>query len=225
MFKTWKYFVKGQVISPYKLLDKALEPELSNILVKLFKKCQKEYCFPDCWKDWSMVPVFENLRERSTAKNYHLVSLFSVVSKIYEKLANNKLIDNLEKCGLFISVSVSGLLNQMQIFWLFVSFNRCRAMHIGINLKSYGSLCVRYSAYFPLFSVTDAFKWFWMASLRKNIQIMLDFLQPPSLILHFYYYTLLIFLILLSVIFLSMLMTLLSTLSVIKMVHLICGNN
>ena len=40
-------------------------------------------------------------------------------------------------------------------------------MHIGLNLKSYGSLCVRYSAYFPLFSVIDAFKWFWMASLHK----------------------------------------------------------
>ena len=63
-----------------------------------------------------MVPVFENLRERSTAKNYQLVSLFSVVSRIFEKLANNKLIDNLEKHGLFISFSVSGLLNQMKIF-------------------------------------------------------------------------------------------------------------
>ena len=224
MYKILKYFVKRQVISCYKLLEKGQEPELSYILVKIFKMCLKEYCFPDCWKDSSMVPVFENLRERPTAKNYHLVSLFSVVSKIFEKLANNKLIDNLEKYGLFISFSVLGLLNQIKNFWPFVSFHKCRGIHIGLNLMSYVSLCVRCSAYFPLFSVIDAFKWFWMASLHKNIQIMLNFRQPPSLIFHFYYYTLLTFLILLPVIFQSMLMTPLSRLSVIKMVHLICGN-
>ena len=124
-----------------------------------------------------------------------------------------------------ISFSVSGLLNQINIFWPFVSFNRCRGMHSGLNLKSRGSLCVRCSTYFRLFSVIDAFKWFWMASLHKNIQIMLDFLQHPSLILRFYYYTLLTFLILLPVIFQSMLMTQLSRLSVIAMMHLIYGNN
>ena len=63
-----------------------------------------------------MVLVFENLWERSMAKNYHLVILLSVVSKIFEKLANNRLVDNLRKYGLFIFFSFSDLLNQMQIF-------------------------------------------------------------------------------------------------------------
>ena len=48
-----------------------------------------------------MVPVFKNVGERSTAKNYHLVSLLSVVSKVFEKLVNNRIVDHLEKCGLF----------------------------------------------------------------------------------------------------------------------------
>ena len=48
-----------------------------------------------------MVPVFKNVGERSTAKNYHPVSLLSVVSKVFEKLVNNKIIDHLEKCSLF----------------------------------------------------------------------------------------------------------------------------
>ena len=39
--------------------------------------------------------------ERSTAKNYRPVSLLSVVSKVFEKLANNRIVDYLEKCGLF----------------------------------------------------------------------------------------------------------------------------
>ena len=48
-----------------------------------------------------MVPVFKNVGERSTAKNYCLVSLLTVVSKVFEKLVNNRIVDLLEKCGLF----------------------------------------------------------------------------------------------------------------------------
>ena len=77
------------------------EPELSYILAKLFNKCLKESCFPDCWKVSVVVPVFKNVGERSTAKNYHPVSLLSVVSKVFEKFVNNRIVDHLEKCGLF----------------------------------------------------------------------------------------------------------------------------
>ena len=47
-----------------------------------------------------MVPVFKNVGERSTAKNYCPVSLLSVVSKVFEKPVNNKIVNHLEKCGL-----------------------------------------------------------------------------------------------------------------------------
>ena len=48
-----------------------------------------------------MVPVPKNNGERSTAKNYRPVSFLSVVSKVFEKLVNNRIVDHLEKCGLF----------------------------------------------------------------------------------------------------------------------------
>ena len=82
---------------------------------------------------------------------------------------------------------------------------------------------VRYLALFLLFSVIDSFEWFWMGSLHKNIQLMLEFLKAPFLVLHFSYYTLMTFLMMLSVILLSMLMILLFILSVTR--HLICGSN
>ena len=41
------------------------------------------------------------LEERSRAKNYCPVSLLSVVSKVFKKLVNNRIVDHLEKCGLF----------------------------------------------------------------------------------------------------------------------------
>ena len=80
---------------------KYCELELSYILAELFNKCLKESCFPDCWKVSSVVPVFKNAGERSTAKNHRPVSLLFVVSKVFEKLVNHRIVDHLEKCGVF----------------------------------------------------------------------------------------------------------------------------
>ena len=77
----------------------------------------------------------------------------------------------------------------------------------------------RYLALFLFSSVINSFKWFWIESLNKNVQLMLEFLKDPFLVLHFFYCTLVTFLTMLSVILLSMLMILLSILSVIR--HLI----
>ena len=80
---------------------KNCEPELFYISAELFNKCIKESCVPDCLKVSSVVPVFKNVGERSMAKNYRPVSLLSVVSKVFEKLVNNRIVDHLDKCGLF----------------------------------------------------------------------------------------------------------------------------
>ena len=215
------------------------EPELSYILAELFNKCLKESCFPDCWKVLSVVPVFKNIGERSTAKNYRPVSLLSVVSKVFEKLVNNRIVDHLEKCGLFSgfqhgfwsSRSTADLLTVVsdRIARAFNRSGATRAVALDIS-KAFDRVrhaClmefqVRYSALFLLYSVIDDFEWFWMKSLRKNIQLMREFLKAPFLVLHFSYYTLMTFL-MLSVILLSVLIILFSILSVIG--HLICGNN
>ena len=82
---------------------------------------------------------------------------------------------------------------------------------------------VRYLSLFFLFSLIDGFDWFWMESLHKNIQLMLEFLKAPFLVLNFCCCILMTFLTMLSVILLSMLMILLFILSVAR--YLICGNN
>ena len=215
------------------------EPELSYILAELFNKCLKKSCFPDCWKVLSVVPVFKNIGERSTAKNYRPVSLLSVVSKVFEKLVNNRIVDHLEKCGLFSgfqhgfwsSRSTADLLTVVsdRIARAFNRSGATRAVALDIS-KAFDRVrhaClmefqVRYSALFLLYSVIDDFEWFWMESLRKNIQLKREFLKAPFLVLHFSYYTLMTFL-MLSVILLSVLIILFSILSVIG--HLICGNN
>ena len=82
------------------------EPELSYILAELFNICLKESHFPKCWKVSLVVPVYKNLGERSTAKNYRSVSLFSVIIKVFEKLGNNRIVDHLKRCSTFFRFSV-----------------------------------------------------------------------------------------------------------------------
>ena len=47
-----------------------------------------------------MVPVFKIVGERSGTKNYLPASLLSVVSKVFEKLVNNGIVNHLGKCGM-----------------------------------------------------------------------------------------------------------------------------
>ena len=127
---------------------------------------------------------------------------------------------------------VLGLLDQLQIFLQLYLIKLLGLLTgLGLHDKAFDRVWhtglmefqVRYLALFLLFSVIDDIERFWMENLHKNIQLMQEFLRAPFLILHFSYYTLMIFLTMLSVILLSMLMILLSILSVIE--HLICGNN
>ena len=75
---------------------KDCELELSYIPAELFNICLKESCFPGSWKVLLVVPVFKNVEERSTAENYCPVSLLSLGSKVFEKLVNNGIVDQLD---------------------------------------------------------------------------------------------------------------------------------
>ena len=88
------------------VVQKNYEPKLSYILAESFNTCLKESCFPNCWKVSSVVPVSKNVGERSTAKNYCSVSLLSLVSEVFEKPVNNRIVGRLE-----ISSMVLGLLD------------------------------------------------------------------------------------------------------------------
>ena len=225
---------------------KNCKQELSYILAELFNKCLKESCFPDCWKVSSVVPVFKNIGEKSTAKKYHPVSLLSVVSKVFEKLVNNRIVYHVEKCGLFsdflygfrssrstadlltvVSDRIAKVLTDLGLLelWqlIYPGFLAGFGMLVYFRNLSLMEFEVRYSALFLLFSVINGFDWFWMDSLHKNIQLMLEFLKGPFLVLHFLCCILMNFLMILSVILLSMLMILLSILGLIR--HVICSKN
>ena len=140
---------------------------------------------------------------------------------------------------------VLSLLNQLRIFWqlylieflgLLTGLGLLQLLHLIYPRLStrFGMLVfftnisvmefqIRYLALLCLSSVIKNFKYFWMGSTHKNTQLMLEFLKAPLLVLHFSYYRLITFLMMLSMILLSMLMILLYTLNMIW--HLFCGNN
>ena len=86
-----------------------------------------------------------------------------------------------------------------------------------------GEFQVRYLALFLLFSVVDGFEWFWMESLHRSIQLVLEFHKGPLLVLHFSSCILMTLLMVLSIVLVSMLMILLFILGVIR--HLICDDS
>ena len=158
----------------------------------------------------SLCNPFNSFGERSIAKKYCPVSLFSVICKILEKLLNYELFNDSEKCVLFFIYNVvSGLLDQLQIFWqmslvellgFLVNLGLLELWHLMYARLSTGCdilvfFTKSYEISLKLFGHIKYFlknKWllfsFWMGSLAKCIQLILEFLKAPFLVLHYSYY-------------------------------------
>ena len=161
-----------------------------------------------------------------------------MVSKVFEKLVNNRIVDHLEKCGLFSDFKYGFRSSQSTAYLLTVVsdriakvFNKSRATRaVALDISKVfdrvwhaGLLHKLKFCEFLLFSVIDVSEWFWVESFDKDIQLMVEFLKAPFLVLHFSCYILMTFLTILSVTLPSMLMILLFSQSVTK--HLIRGSD
>ena len=96
-------------------------PQISYALAELFNMYLKEFRFPDCSKVSSVVSIFKNVGERSTAKNYRSVaSLLSMVSKVFKNLSIIGLLIIWRNVTFFLikNLSIIGLL----ITWRNVAF-------------------------------------------------------------------------------------------------------
>ena len=124
------------------------------------------------------------LGEYSIAKNYIPVSFLSVVSKVFEKLVNNRIVDHLEKCGLFsdfqygfrssrstadlltvVSDRIARTFNRSgatQVVALDTSKAFERALHVSLlhKLKSYGISGQIFGLICSYISVINSFRWF-----------------------------------------------------------------
>ena len=65
-------------------------------MIYLYSNYVNESCFPSCWKQAYVVPVFKNSGERSDSRNYRPISLLPIISKVFESLINSSLTRHLE---------------------------------------------------------------------------------------------------------------------------------
>ena len=129
-----------------------------------------------------MVPIFKNIGKRSIVKNYHPVSLLSMISKVFEKFVNNRIVDHLEKYDLFSDFQYGSRSSQSTADLLAVVsrianvYNRSglpKLWHLIYSRLFVGSSMlvfftnsnlvefqVGYLALFRRFSVTSSFGWF-----------------------------------------------------------------
>ena len=122
---------------------------------------------------------------------------------------DNRIVDHLEKCGFFsdfqygfrsfrstavrltvVSDRIARAFNRSgatRTMALHISKAFDRVWHAGLLHKR--KCCGISGQIFGLilFSVIDSFEWFWMESLHKNIQLMLELLKAPFLVLFLLY--------------------------------------
>ena len=97
-----------------------------------------------------------------------------MVSRVFEKLVNNRIADHVEKCGLFSDFEY-GFRSSQSTTDLFTAVSDRIA-------RTFNRFWVRHLALFLLFSVIDGFDWFWMKRLDRNIKLVLEFLRSPLLV-------------------------------------------
>ena len=170
-----------------------------------------------------------------------------MVSKVFERLLDNRIVDHQEKCGFFSDLqygfrsfrSTANLLTVVSHRIARVFSRSGTTQDVALDMsKAFDRVwhacllhkrksCGISGQIFGLISSFLRNKWLQVVldgkSVQEYIQLMLEFLKAPFRALHFSYYALMTFLMMLCVILLSMLMILLSTPNVTR--HLICGNN
>ena len=126
-----------------------------------------------------------------------------MVSKVFEKLVNNRIVNHLQKWGLFSDFQYGFKSSQSTADVLTVlsdriarSFNRSgvtQSVPLDISktsdrvkvaglLHKPKSYRISGQIFGRIFSVIDGFEWFWIESLHKNILLMLEFFEAPLLV-------------------------------------------
>ena len=137
-------------------------------------------------------------------QNYCPINLLFVAIKVFEELLNNRIVDHIDKCGLFsnfqygfrssqstdlftvVSDRIASAFNRSGTTWVVVP-DICkvsdRVWHHGLlhRLKYYGIS----SQIFGLISFFLSNRWLQVSVDGKSWQLILQFLKAPFLVLHF----------------------------------------
>ena len=70
-------------------------PVVSEHLVYLFDQCMKCGIFPDCFKSAKVIPLFKG-GDKNSFHDYRPISLLPVLSRVFEKMINARMVEFLE---------------------------------------------------------------------------------------------------------------------------------
>ena len=84
---------------------KSCSPINERYLALAFNKCIDEGVFPDIFKLAKVVPLFKKGDKKDPA-NYRPISLLRSLSKVFEKILNNRMIRFTKKNDLFLSHAI-----------------------------------------------------------------------------------------------------------------------
>lgn len=68
-----------------------------NLILKIFNKLFKTNTFPKKWKKAIIIPIPKLSNNQYSTEGYHSISLFCALSKLLERVINNRLLWYLEK--------------------------------------------------------------------------------------------------------------------------------
>ena len=107
-----------------------------------------------------------------------------MVNKVFEKPVNNRIVDHLEKCDLFADFQYGFISSRSTANLLTVVCNRIASV---FNRSGATRAVAQGLAWW---SSTNS-GLFWMGSVRKNIELILEFLESPFYYtMHLFYYIL-----------------------------------
>ena len=74
---------------------------LKEPLTRLFNKSLSEGRYPVAWKHAIIIPIFKNKGSSSDFTSYRPISLLASVSKVFEKVAYNRLYEHIVSNSIF----------------------------------------------------------------------------------------------------------------------------
>ena len=138
---------------------------MSNTLNKLFKNVERLRTLPRCWKDATIVPVYEK-GDKQLVKNYRPVSLLNIDSEVFEKFLYGPLFLHF---SLFLSRNQHGFVRRRQVQSNMLKFSK--DIHEALDKNSSDTVVAFYTDFAKAFDRVPHYELLnkgWTEICRRN---------------------------------------------------------
>jgi len=86
----------------FNIIIKKLSAKVLSLLTAIFNRCLELHYFPSTWKVAKVVPIRKPGKDPTSPSSYRPISLLSSLSKLFEKLILNRLLDFVEEHNVYL---------------------------------------------------------------------------------------------------------------------------